>query len=118
MQTGGEGSRSQHGYIVSLMGAPVGWNSRRQTCVSSSTCQAEYMAMSFAEKAGSWISQNISVITGNITPLLLSDNQSAVKIATNRGSRKNSRQIQHKFHLINELVTNEHVCIKWIASEN
>ncbi|MBW0510618.1 hypothetical protein O181_050333 [Austropuccinia psidii MF-1] len=113
---GGEGSRSQHGFIVFLMGAPIAWNSKRQTCVASSTCQAEYMAMSFAAKTGNWISQNIAAITGNITPLLLSDNQSAVKIATNSGSQKNSRRIQQEFHLINELVTNQHVWIKWIAS--
>ncbi|MBW0471448.1 hypothetical protein O181_011163 [Austropuccinia psidii MF-1] len=113
---GGEGSRSQHGFIVFLMGAPIAWNSKRQTCVASSTCQAEYMVMSFAAKTRTWISQNVAAITGKITPLLLSDNQSAVKIATNSGSRKNSRHIQREFHLINELITNQQVRIKWIAS--
>ncbi|MBW0472233.1 hypothetical protein O181_011948 [Austropuccinia psidii MF-1] len=98
------------------MRAPVGWNLSRQTCVASSACQEEYMAISLAAKAGTWISQNIAAITGNITPLLLSDNQSAVKIATNSWSRKNSRHIQREFHLINELVTNEHVPIKWVGS--
>ncbi|MBW0538886.1 hypothetical protein O181_078601 [Austropuccinia psidii MF-1] len=31
---GGEGSRSQHGYMGFLWGAPVMWNSKRQTCVA------------------------------------------------------------------------------------
>ncbi|MBW0526618.1 hypothetical protein O181_066333 [Austropuccinia psidii MF-1] len=115
---GGEGSRSQHGFIVFLLGAPVAWNSKRQSCVASSTCQAEYMAMSFVAKAGTWISRNIAAITGNITPILLSDNQSAIKIAADSGSRKNSRHFQREFHLINEWVTNNHVRIKWISSEN
>ncbi|MBW0508392.1 hypothetical protein O181_048107, partial [Austropuccinia psidii MF-1] len=113
---GGEGSRSQHGFIVFLMGAPIAWNSKRQTCMASSTCQAECMAMSFAAKTRTWISQNVAAITGKITPILLSDNQSAVKIATNSGSRKNSRHIQREFHLINELITNQQVRIKWITS--
>ncbi|MBW0479450.1 hypothetical protein O181_019165 [Austropuccinia psidii MF-1] len=38
---GGEGSRSQHGFIGFYMGSPVAWNSKRQTCVASLTCQAE-----------------------------------------------------------------------------
>ncbi|MBW0547970.1 hypothetical protein O181_087685 [Austropuccinia psidii MF-1] len=34
---GGEGSRSQHGYIGLMWGAPVMWNSKRQSCIALST---------------------------------------------------------------------------------
>ncbi|MBW0530556.1 hypothetical protein O181_070271 [Austropuccinia psidii MF-1] len=44
---GGEGWRLQHGYCGFLMGSLVMWNSKRQSCISASTCQAEYMALSF-----------------------------------------------------------------------
>ncbi|MBW0473733.1 hypothetical protein O181_013448 [Austropuccinia psidii MF-1] len=113
---GGEGSRSRHGFIGFLMGSPVAWNSKRQTCVASSTCQAEYMAMSFAAREGVWISQSVAPITGKITPVLLSDNQSAIKIANDSGSRKNSRHIKREFHLINEMIVNKEVTLKWIGS--
>ncbi|MBW0479619.1 hypothetical protein O181_019334 [Austropuccinia psidii MF-1] len=115
---GGKGSRSQHGFISFLMGSPVAWNSKRQTCVASSTCQAEYMALSFAARAGMWISQSITPITGRIKPVLLSDNQSAIKIANDSGSRKNSRHIKREFHLVNEIIVNKEVTISWITSKD
>lgn len=47
---GGEGSRSTHGYVIFLYGCPVGWASRRQSCVATSTCHAEYMALGTATR--------------------------------------------------------------------
>ncbi|MBW0589512.1 hypothetical protein O181_129227 [Austropuccinia psidii MF-1] len=78
---GGEASRSQHGFIGFLWGSPVAWNSRRQTCVASSTCQAEYMALSFAARAGMWISQSVRLAFPDVVPTLISDNKAAIKIA-------------------------------------
>ncbi|MBW0540467.1 hypothetical protein O181_080182 [Austropuccinia psidii MF-1] len=115
---GGEASRSQHGYIGFLWGSPVAWNSRRQTCVASSTCQAEYMALSFAARAGMWISQAIGIAMPGLIPTLLSDNRAAIRIAENSGSRKNSRHIQREFHLVNELIIKNQVTITWVDSKN
>ncbi|MBW0539433.1 hypothetical protein O181_079148 [Austropuccinia psidii MF-1] len=115
---GGEASRSQHGFIGFLWGSPVTWNSRRQTCVASSTCQAEYMALSFAARAGIWLSQAINTVFDGIVPTLISDNKAAIQIASDSGSRKNSRHIQREFHLINELLTTKRVTISWIKSED
>ncbi|MBW0531890.1 hypothetical protein O181_071605, partial [Austropuccinia psidii MF-1] len=47
---GGKGSRSQHGYIGLMWGVPVMWNSKCQSCIESSTFQAEYMALAFGER--------------------------------------------------------------------
>ncbi|MBW0544673.1 hypothetical protein O181_084388 [Austropuccinia psidii MF-1] len=91
---GGEASRSQHGFIDFLWGYPMTWNSRRQTCVASSTCQDEYMALSFSARVGIWISQEIDVIHRGIVPILISDNKEAIQIASDSGSKKNSRHIQ------------------------
>ncbi|MBW0532884.1 hypothetical protein O181_072599 [Austropuccinia psidii MF-1] len=85
---GGEASRSQHGFIGFLWGSPVTWNSRRQTCMASLTCQAEYMALSFAARAGILISQEIDVIHKGIVPTLISDNKAAIQIASDSGSKK------------------------------
>ncbi|MBW0501019.1 hypothetical protein O181_040734 [Austropuccinia psidii MF-1] len=115
---GGEASRSQHGFIVFLWGSPVAWNSRQQTCVASSTCQAEYMALSFAARMGMWLSQMVKIALPDIVPTLISDNKAAIRIAENSGSQKNSRHIQREFHLINELLVKNHVAITWIDSEN
>ncbi|MBW0538923.1 hypothetical protein O181_078638 [Austropuccinia psidii MF-1] len=115
---GGEGSRSQHGYCSFLMGSMVAWNSRRQTCIASSTCQAEYMALSFAAKDNIWLINNFKEILQGTKPTLISDNKSAIQIADNASSRKKSRHIQREFHTINELVVKGKVDIEWTESRN
>ncbi|MBW0479542.1 hypothetical protein O181_019257 [Austropuccinia psidii MF-1] len=114
---GGEGSRSQHGFIGIFWGVPISWNSKRQTCIASSTCQAEYMALSLAARAGMWITQVVSAVQHGIVPTLLSDNRAAIQIATNSGSRKNLRHIRREFHLINEMITMGQVSLDWVNSE-
>ncbi|MBW0579262.1 hypothetical protein O181_118977, partial [Austropuccinia psidii MF-1] len=52
---GGEGNRSTHGYIISHGLNPIGWQSKRQTTIASSTAQAEYMSLSHAAKEVLWL---------------------------------------------------------------
>ncbi|MBW0523360.1 hypothetical protein O181_063075 [Austropuccinia psidii MF-1] len=113
---GGEGSRSQHGFCIILYGTMIAWNSKRQSCIASLTCQAKYMALSFAAKEALWLASNLEDIIGHQCPVLLSDNKSAIQIANNSSSKKKSRHIQREFHIINELVVNKKVAINWIAS--
>ncbi|MBW0499377.1 hypothetical protein O181_039092 [Austropuccinia psidii MF-1] len=108
---GGRGSRSQHGYVGLLWGAPIMWNSKKHTCISLSTCQAEYIAMLYASKECLWIGQGLIGIAGHFTPTLLSDNKAAIQIAGDSGSRKNSRQIRWEFHLKNELLMTNQIKI-------
>ncbi|MBW0530704.1 hypothetical protein O181_070419 [Austropuccinia psidii MF-1] len=85
---GGEGWRSQHGYCGFLMGCLAMWNSRRQSCIAALKCQEEYMALSFGAKEALWLLRKVEEVTGTIKPTILLDNQSAVKIVGNAGSRK------------------------------
>ncbi|MBW0558793.1 hypothetical protein O181_098508 [Austropuccinia psidii MF-1] len=113
---GGEGSRSQHGFCIILFGTMVAWSSKRQSCIASSTCQAEYMALSFAAKEALWLASNLEDVIGHQCPVLLLDNKAAIQIANNSSSNKKSRHIQREFHVINELVVNRKVTINWIAT--
>ncbi|MBW0538940.1 hypothetical protein O181_078655 [Austropuccinia psidii MF-1] len=113
---GGEGSRSQHGFCILLHGTMLAWNSKRQSCIASSTCQAEYMALSFAAREVLWLVSNVEDVIGQQRPILMSDNKSAIQIANNSSSRKKSRHIDREFHIINEMVVNGKVTIEWIAS--
>ncbi|KAI7936927.1 hypothetical protein MJO28_015826 [Puccinia striiformis f. sp. tritici] len=90
---GGEGARSVHGYFSKLWGAPVSWSSKRQTCIARSTCQAEYMALSFASKDACFISSILSGFFSLPPPLLLSDNRAAVHISKDCGTRKEHRHV-------------------------
>ncbi|KAI7934875.1 hypothetical protein MJO29_016138 [Puccinia striiformis f. sp. tritici] len=106
---GGEGARSVHGFISKLWGAPVSWSSKRQTCIARSTCQAEYMALSFASKDACYISSLLSGFFTLPPPLILSDNKAAVHISKDCGTRKEHRHVDREFHIINELLYKEKV---------
>ncbi|KAG2852247.1 hypothetical protein PC115_g26000 [Phytophthora cactorum] len=47
--------KSTSGYTFMLMGAPVSWGSKKQSSVSLSTSEAEYIALSLAIQEGKWI---------------------------------------------------------------
>ncbi|KAG2857507.1 hypothetical protein PC114_g28481 [Phytophthora cactorum] len=47
--------KSTSGYTFMLMSAPVSWGSKKQSSVSLSTSEAEYIALSLAIQEGKWI---------------------------------------------------------------
>ncbi|KAI7945710.1 hypothetical protein MJO29_012098 [Puccinia striiformis f. sp. tritici] len=114
---GGEAGRSVHGFFTLAWDAPVSWSSKRQTCIARSTCQAEYMALSFGAKDGQWITSLIRQLFPVNPPSLLSDNRSAIAISSDCATRKNHRHIEREFHTINELLYLNKVVINWIGTD-
>ena len=51
------GRKSIFGYIIYLNGCPISWVSKKQTFVSQSTCESEYVGMSEAVREIRWIYQ-------------------------------------------------------------
>lgn len=115
---GGEGARATHGYISTLWGTPIAWNAKRQTCVARSTCQAEYVALSLAAMESVWLRNLIAPFEKEMTPLILSDNKSAVKIAGDKSSMKRTRHIDREFHFINEQLCKNEASLQWISGSD
>jgi hypothetical protein len=115
---GGEVSRSVHGFISTVWGAPVSWSSKRQTCVARSTCQAEYMALSFASKDACCLSSILRSFYSLPPPLILCDNKAAVQISSDCGTRKEHRHVDREFHTINELLYQKKVRLQWISTQH
>ncbi|KAG2758699.1 hypothetical protein Pcac1_g29182 [Phytophthora cactorum] len=72
-----------------LMGAPVSWGSKKQSSVSLSTSEAEYIALSLAIQEGKWIHRllcEILAAANETGPELMirEDNQSCIKMTKNR----------------------------------
>ncbi|MBW0536704.1 hypothetical protein O181_076419 [Austropuccinia psidii MF-1] len=113
---GGEGSRSTHGYIIMHGINPIGWQSKRQTTVASSTAQSEYMALLFAAKEVLWIYHLFLVILQNQIPILLSDNRTAIGISTESMNRKQTRHLIREFNTINEFIVTNKLKLKWVST--
>jgi len=48
--------KSTGGYIFTVCGGAVSWKSKKQSCVATSTCEAEYMALCSTTKEAVWLS--------------------------------------------------------------
>src|SRR5436190_21577392 len=77
--------RSTSGYIFKLSNGPVTWMSQRQTIVSLSTTEAEYIAACLTVKESIWIRKLLCELgypCGDPTQIYI-DNQSAIKLVRN-----------------------------------
>ncbi|MBW0538074.1 hypothetical protein O181_077789 [Austropuccinia psidii MF-1] len=115
---GGEASRSTHGYIIFHGTSPIAWQSKRQATVAASTAQAKYLALSFAAKECLWISHLFSPILQNPTPILLSDNKTAIGIATDTVSHKQTCHLIREFNLINEYIVKGKMMLDWVSTRD
>ncbi|MBW0505047.1 hypothetical protein O181_044762 [Austropuccinia psidii MF-1] len=107
---GGEGNRSTHGPN------PVGWQSKRQTTIASSTAQSEYMALSFSAKEVLWLHHLFVDILQDPIPILLSDNYTALGILTESMNQKKTCHLIREFNMINEFVATHKLKLDWVST--
>ncbi|MBW0482536.1 hypothetical protein O181_022251 [Austropuccinia psidii MF-1] len=115
---GGEGNWSTQGFIIMHGGNPIAWKSKRQATVTGSTAKAEYIALYFAAKECLWLSNLFSNFLHDKTPLLLSDNKTAIGIATECVSRKQMRHLIPEFNIINKYLVKKKLNFQWISTKD
>ena len=92
-----------------LMSAPISWGSKKQSSVSLSTSEAEYVALSLAVQEGKWIHRllcEILAASNKSAPNLkiLEDNQSCIKMTKNSVNHGRAKHIDIKHHHIRDEV--------------
>ena len=80
-----EDSKSTSGYCFEIGGTIISWKSSKQTCVSLSTAEAEYVALSSAAQEAVWLHQLYKEFNGELKDptTIFEDNQAAIKLAKN-----------------------------------
>lgn len=113
--------RSVSGYILMIGGGPVCWQSRRQKSISTSTAEAEYVALFEASKQAIWVHGFLSdlrvakeLIDENGL-LTFTDNQSALAIAKGANSTK-TKHIDIAYHFVRDCVNKGTINIKYIPT--
>ena len=120
---GSEDRRSISGYGFELcdQGPLISWKSRKQQCVSLSSCEAEYVALTGAFQEAKFLRQLfIDMYHGNNenSVLLNVDNQGALALAKNPVFHKRSKHIDIKYHYIRSEVQNGIVQLKYVPKED
>ena len=108
--------RSTSGRVHMINGAAVMWNSRQQRCVSLSSAEAEYVALSETGRDVIWLRRLLAELGSpmpNPTPLF-EDNNSAIKWTEDSHSWSRSRHIDTSYHAIRSWCDDKLVAIKKI----
>lgn len=112
-------SKSTSGIVILYLGQPVYWRSKRQPIVTSSTTEAELVALNLCALQVQWL----KLLLGNdlgTEPLradLLCDNQSTVTVAHNPVASDRTRHINVKHRKVQELIANQVLSVKWVSTK-
>ena len=124
--------RSTTGFIIAMGTDLLDWQSRKQTTVALSTCEAEYMAIAAASQALAWTRgflREIEAIDAEVAeksgeklspvsciPILHSDNKAAIELAKNDVLHQRTKHIDIKHHFIREQLVAGLVTLRWIPT--
>jgi hypothetical protein len=112
--------RSTTGFIFLLHEGPVGWSSRRQSCVALSTTEAEYVAACEAAREGVWLQRLlVDINLGSERPLrIMCDNQSAIQLIKNPVFHQRTKHIDVRFHFVRELQEKGDINVIYVSTDN
>lgn len=116
-----ETRRSTTGYCLFIGTSIVSWCSERQSIVSHSTAETEYIAASQASRELVWLKRLLAELDehlGSNQPVLFVDNESAVKFIKNPVQHKRTKHIEVKYHYIREMFAKKIFNVKGISTHD
>lgn len=109
------------GYCYFINGAIVSWCSKKHRTVSTSTTEAEYIALGYAARKAIWlrrflnelqVSEPIKCIT------LYGDNETSITLTKNAESQHRTKHIDVQHNYIRELFGEGELEVLWICSSS
>lgn len=103
-----------------LHGGTISWSCKKQTCVSLSSTEAEFVALCEAVKEALWIKYVMKDLDRSIlNPItIFEDNQSCIKMFENQKISNRTKHIDIKYHFVKEVINNqEDIILKYCPSK-
>ena len=112
--------KSQSGALFKLAGSTVGWFSKKQKTVSTSTTEAEYIALSAATNETLWLQHLLEEMQAPavLPTVVYEDNQPALAIATNQKNPVLAKHIDVKFQAVGDYHQKGFIAVTGIASKD
>lgn len=112
--------KSTTGYVFKVFNNVVSWCSRKQSVVSLSSTEAEYVALSFAACEASWLRSLMTELglmnNKSEATVIFQDNQSAIRIAKNPEQHKRLKHVDIKYHFVRNKVLCNEIDVKYIPT--
>jgi len=110
--------KSQSGGVFKLAGSTVGYFSRKQRNVSTCTAESESTALSTALKQVKWMQQLLGELGYQVQypTVIFEDNQPAIHVATNNKNTDVAKNIDIKYHDVQDCILKYLIDIKYIPT--
>ncbi|GJR58708.1 secreted RxLR effector protein 161-like protein [Tanacetum coccineum] len=112
--------RTRTGYLLLFGGAPISWKTKKQSVVSKSSAEAEYLAMSNAVSEILWMRWLLGEL--DMAPIgptaLFCDNQAARHIANNPVFHERTKHVEMDCYFVRERVDSMEICPMPIATKD
>ena len=103
-----------------MSNAAISWCSRKQSIVATSSCEAEYVALSMTCKEAVWLKRLLSdiPIQCDLTKgmRVFTDSQSAMKLGTNESINRRNKHIDITHHYVREGTSNGEVTLLYVPT--
>ncbi|GKA49104.1 zinc finger, CCHC-type containing protein [Tanacetum coccineum] len=116
-----EDNSSTSGWVFLLGGGAISWASKKQTCITGSTLESEFMALAAAGKEAEWLTNLILEIllwSKPIAPIFIRcDSAATLTKAYSQIYNGKSRHLGVRHSMIRELIMNGVISIKFVRSQ-
>jgi len=116
--------RSVSGFVFKFAGGPISWASRKQKSVTTSTAEAELMALVPATKHAIWLSKFLNEIgrsefvgTNGRSVIMNEDNQAAIKMVKNNQITERSKHVDIGCHFVRERAENQDIELRYCHTD-
>ncbi|GJR61422.1 zinc finger, CCHC-type containing protein [Tanacetum coccineum] len=116
-----EDNSSTSGWVFLLGGGAISWASKKQTCITGSTMESEFVALAAAGKEAEWLRNLILEIplwSKPIAPISIRcDSAATLAKAYSQMYNGKSRHLGVRHSMIRELITNGVISIEFVRSQ-
>jgi hypothetical protein len=116
-----EDSSSTSGCVFLLGGGAISWASKKQTCITSSTMESEFVALAAAGKEAEWLRNlvyDIPIWPKPISPISIRcDSSATLAKAYSQIYNGKSRHLGIRHSMIRELIMNGVISIEFVRSQ-
>ena len=113
--------KSTEAYLFIFGGGAVAWRSRKQSVVSTSSCEAEYIAGFSCAKESIRLSSLLAEMKGEkeLEPQqIFMDNQGAMALAKKSTTTNRSKHIDIRYHFLQDAVAKQKVKLNYIPTQD
>ena len=111
--------RSTSGYAFTLGCGSISWSSKRQSIVTTSSCEAEYVASCHATKEAIWLRRLLDFLGHKQgTTTMYSDNNASITLTKDPTFHARTKHIDVQFHYTRERVENKDVFFRHLPTSS